>query len=288
MSYINDALRKVQKEKDSRYSAYGNIVSAPGKKSQPAKKWLPIMGVLAVCLFAAGMIIFLYGTGDKKVPAQKIIAPSVAASNVVSGHKPEDNTKVAVQPQNTTVQVSAQQEIDKSGGAPTGRSRRLPEITRPPASYGAFLPRLEPGDSKSRGIETKRNTAKSNALFAQAMELQQEGKLKEAQTLYRKAIKFDPDNVQALNNLGVTYIIQKRYKKAMMRFKDAIKIKPDYSDAHYNMACVYAKKNNTDRSLLYLKNAIESNPEVIKWAKEDDDLKALADLPAYKKLMERP
>jgi hypothetical protein len=33
MSYINDALRKVQKEKESRYVAYGHIVSAPGKKT---------------------------------------------------------------------------------------------------------------------------------------------------------------------------------------------------------------------------------------------------------------
>jgi len=32
MSYINDALRKVQKEKESRYAAYDNIVSAPAKK----------------------------------------------------------------------------------------------------------------------------------------------------------------------------------------------------------------------------------------------------------------
>jgi len=41
--------------------------------------------------------------------------------------------------------------ICKSGAS--GRSRRLPVITRPPASYGTFLPRLEPGDSKSRKIE---------------------------------------------------------------------------------------------------------------------------------------
>jgi hypothetical protein len=51
---------------------------------------------------------------------------------------------------------------------------------------------------------------------------------------------------------------------------------------------VYAKKNNADRSLLYLKNAVEFNPEVIKWAKDDSDLQVLADLPEYKKLLERP
>jgi Tfp pilus assembly protein PilF len=91
--------------------------------------------------------------------------------------------------------------------------------------------------------------------------------------------------VQALNNLGVIYMSQEKYRRAIVRFKDAIKIKHDYSDAHYNLACVYAKRNNTDRSLLYLKKAVAFNPEVIKWAKDDGDLQSLADLPEFKKLI---
>ena len=71
MSYINDALRKVQKEKESRYAAYEHIVSAPGKKPNRPQKWLPIIGILAVFFFAAGMIVFLYGPEDKKVPARE-------------------------------------------------------------------------------------------------------------------------------------------------------------------------------------------------------------------------
>jgi len=249
MSYINDALRKAQKDKQSRYAAYENIVSASGEKLDRSKKWLPIIGILAVFFFAAGMVVFLYGPEDKKVPVQRISAP-VAASNIVTGHKPGNNIEIALQPRETTVQVGTKQEIGKS-------------------------------------VETNKDIAKSKALFAQAVERQSEGKIKKAQTLYRKAIKFDPDNVQALNNLGVTYMSQKRYKKAIMRFKDAIKIKHDYSDAHYNLACVYAKKNNTDRSLLYLKNAIMYNPEVRHWAENDGDLKTMADLPEFKKLLEK-
>lgn len=291
MSYINDALRKVQKEKASRYTPYENIVLAPAKKNNRSKKWLSLIGILAIFFFAAGIVIFLYGPGNKKASAQRMVEPSVAALPVVAEHKPDNKLKVEPTPQETTLPIETKQAIGKSGGAPTGSSRRLPEITRPPASYGASLPQLAPGDSKSRGIETNetnKNIAKSEALFAQAMALQQEGKIKKAQTLYRKAIKLDPDNVQALNNLGVTYMSQKRYKRAIMRFKDAIKIKHDYSDAYYNLACVYAKRNNTDRSLRYLKNAVAFNPEVIKWAKDDGDLQPLADLPEFKKLMERP
>jgi tetratricopeptide (TPR) repeat protein len=80
---------------------------------------------------------------------------------------------------------------------------------------------------------------------------------------------------------------QKRYKRAIMRFNDAINIKHNYPDAHYNLACLYAQKNDAARSLLYLKNAIRYNPEVRHWAENDGDLKTLADLPEFKKLLEK-
>jgi len=240
MSYINDALRKLQKEKKTRYVAYDHIVSAPGKKSEPSQKWLSIIGILIVFFFAAGMIVFLDGLEDKKVPViHRISAPPVAPT-VVKEAKPNKNTKVEFKPQKTTAKVRTKQEI-----------------------------------------------AESKAFFAQALERQLEGKLEEAKSLYKKVVKIDPQNMQALNNLGVIYMSQKRYKWAIIRFNDALNIKRNYTDAHYNLACLYARKNDVPQSLFYLKNAIEFNPEAGQWAKNDGDLKALANLPEFKKLMEK-
>jgi tetratricopeptide (TPR) repeat protein len=241
MSYINEALRKVQKEKESRYVAYEHIVSADGKKLEQPKRWLSLMGISIVFFFAAGIIVLLYWSEDKKMPViQRISAPPVVASAVVAGHKPEGNTKVELTPQETTAPVI-----------------------------------------------TKQETAKSKALFAQALDRQRKGKLEEAKLLYRKVVKFDQYNVNAFNNLGVIYMSEKNYKRAIMRFHDALNIKHDYTDAHYNLACLYAQKNDVSQSLFYLKNAIEFNPKVRKWAKNDGDLKALANLPEFKKLLEK-
>jgi hypothetical protein len=238
MSYINDALRKLQKEKKTRYVAYDHIVSAPGKKSEPPQKWLSIIGILIVLFFAAGMIVLLYGLEDKKVPViHKISAPPVAPPVVA---EPKPNKKVELKPHKTTAKVRTTQEI-----------------------------------------------AESKALFAQALERQREGKLEGAKKLYRKVVEIDQHNVQAFNNLGVIYMGEKNYKRAIMRFNNALDIKHDYVDAHYNLACLYAQKNDVPQSLFYLKNAIEFNPEVRKWAKNDGDLKALANLPEFKKLMEK-
>jgi tetratricopeptide (TPR) repeat protein len=238
MSYINDALRKLQKEKKTHYVAYDNIVSAAGKKSEPSQKWLSIIGILIVFFFASGMIFFLYGLEDKKVPAIYIISEPPVVSPISKESKPDK--KVEFKRHKTTAKVRTAQEI-----------------------------------------------AESKVFFAQALQKHREGKLEEAKKLYQKVVKIDQYNVQAFNNLGVIYMGEKNYKRAIIRFNNAIDIKHNYVDAHYNLACLYAKKNDVPQSLFYLKNAIEFNPEVRQWAKNDGDLKVLANLPEFKKLMEK-
>lgn len=264
MSYINDALRKVQKEKESRYVAYGHIVSAPGKKNEPEQKWLSVIGISAVFLFAAGMIIFLYGLGDKKVP------PKIISSFPLTAKVQEQKTGAppvvlpVVDAVSTKPQVVQETTADEKNK--TGSNRE---------TVSSSTPKVKPEISEAE------------ALFAQALERQHEGKLEEAKRLYREVVKIDKDNVQAFNNLGVIHMSQKKYAWAIKRFNDAINVKQDYPDAHYNLACLYAQKNDAVRSLSYLKKAIRYNPEVRHWAKNDGDLKELADLPEFKKLLEK-
>jgi tetratricopeptide (TPR) repeat protein len=242
MSYINDALRKLQKEEKTRYVAYDHIVAAPWKKSKPSRKWLLIVGIGVVSFFAVEMIVFLYGIEDKKEsaiqPVMQTISAPPRALTVVDETKP--NTKVEFQPKEKTAKARTKQEVSEA-----------------------------------------------KVFFAQALERQHEGKLEEAKSLYKKVVIIDPRNIQAFNNLGVIYMVEKNYKRAILRFNNALDIKQDYVDAHYNLACLYAQKNDVTRSLFYLKNAVEFNPEVRKWVKSDGDLKSLANLQEFKKLTEK-
>ena len=70
-------------------------------------------------------------------------------------------------------------------------------------------------------INTGQAIADSKILYAQAIKKQQEGNLEEAKSLYKKVIKIDPRNIQALNNLGVIYMNKKSYKWAIIRLNDA-------------------------------------------------------------------
>lgn len=53
MSYIHQALKKAQTERDDRYGKYGGIISSRSKKSGPAKKSILLIVVSLVILFLA-------------------------------------------------------------------------------------------------------------------------------------------------------------------------------------------------------------------------------------------
>jgi tetratricopeptide (TPR) repeat protein len=270
MSYINDALRKVQKEKESRYAAYEHMVSAPGKKPDWSKKWLSITGILIVFFLAAGIIVLLYWLEDTRIPAKIISASPLTVKVPAQKTSAPPVAPAMVNAVSTKPQVVKETTADKKNK--TGLNRETASSSTPKV-------KTEIAKAKVK--------VKAKALFAQALERQREGKLEEAKELYRKVVKIDQNNAQAFNNLGVIYMGEKQYKRAVMRFNDALNIKHDYPDAHYNLACLYAQENDAARSLLYLKNAIGFNPEVRHWAENDGDLKTMADLPEFKKLLEK-
>jgi tetratricopeptide (TPR) repeat protein len=251
MSYINDALRKVQKEKESNYAAYGSIITSSNKNPPwPAKLRFLVGALIVFILIMGGVALFnLLMTSKEQIAKQATVTavapPSVRAVNAASGIVPEI---VPAKP-----------------------------MEKPAAKVMLHAPALVPEEKVF---------VDARDIFNQAMNKQSEGKLDEAKELYRKVIKSSPRNIQALNNLGVIYMTQKNYKWAIIRFQNALAVKPDYVDAHYNLACLYSQKKDVARSLYYLKAAVKLNPEVRQWAKTDNDLKELSRFPDFNNLID--
>lgn len=245
MSYINDALRKAQKDKKTDYPAYETIVSAPGKKTFKSRKWLITAVIAMLFLWAGAGVALLYWTEEENIPAK---ADTIAAR------------KVTAEPVAPPIVEETVYDVKKEA---------VPEAKAVPVEINE---------------EPKNNP---QALYARAVQKQREGKLAEAKDLYKQVIKIDPTNVQALNNLGVVYMEKKVYKWAAIRLNDALKIKHDYPKAHYNLACLYAQQNNREQSLHHLRKAIGFHPEARLWAENDEDFHILADLPEFKKLLEK-
>ena len=114
---------------------------------------------------------------------------------------------------------------------------------------------------------------------------QQAGDLTDAETFYRRAIEANPKNLDALNNLGVLFLSQRRDTEAIDIFNRLIDVKGDWADPYYNLACLYSRQGDLPNSLWYLKVALWMNGELREWARNDSDLEPLRSKPEYRKII---
>ena len=252
MSYINDALKKVQKEKDSLYQHYDNIISGHVyRRTGRGKRWMIAASVIVLILLAlSGFILLKYntssGTGNNSAA---IIQDAGDKAEVIGQRSEVGRRKSEVGGQKAEVRDTPHVEVKK-----------VPEI---PAKTG----------------DVKR-------LYSKALNYQRNGNLAMAEEVYRKILAIDSAFVTGLNNLGVICMSRKRNKEAADMFRKAIDLKADYVDPYYNLACLYSRSGNISKSLYYLKMAISINNNVKNWAKNDKDLEGLRVSETYKKIME--
>jgi tetratricopeptide (TPR) repeat protein len=280
MSYINDALHKVQKEKESLYASSGIFVSSEAKKPDARKKWLPFATLIIIFFFVVGIVALLYWLDVRKTPRTVTIvqSPGIATTQPMKSMPPASvpKTPALVPVAQPEIAVPFPVKVEK-----TPATDNVPAAVKEKKQNAVI-----PAGRMKQKASPKPELADSKMLYAQALQKQNEGKLEEAKALYERVIKADPRHVSALNNLGVIFMKRKMYQQAIISYKKALNIRYNYVDAHYNLACLYAQKNDTELSLFYLKNAINFNPEVRQWAARDDDLKNLTDLPEFKKIMQ--
>ena len=87
------------------------------------------------------------------------------------------------------------------------------------------------------------------------------GNYRAAVIQYKKAINIQPDLINAIGNLGISYTQLKRYNDAIRIFKSLLKTdkKNTYTN-YYSLAEVYKRKGDTESAIkCYIKSA-ETNP----------------------------
>src|SRR5580692_9426908 len=86
------------------------------------------------------------------------------------------------------------------------------------------------------------------------------GDLKRAENELNIALATAPDDVRALNLLGIVYAQQKRESDAEGLFKRAITLKPDFASAHVSLGMLYAQMAKPDQAILEFQNALQLDP----------------------------
>ena len=87
------------------------------------------------------------------------------------------------------------------------------------------------------------------------------GQLDEAIDHYRKALKINPNHVEAYNNLGLALADRGQFDEAVDHYRQALEIKPDFVEAHNNLATTLAGSGKIDDAVAEYRKAIEIKPD---------------------------
>jgi tetratricopeptide (TPR) repeat protein len=88
-----------------------------------------------------------------------------------------------------------------------------------------------------------------------------QGRLEEAADYLAKVIRLNPKIVAAHNNLGNILSMLGRHHEAAASYRTALAVNPNYAEAHNNLGIALAAMNHTDEAVVHYRRAIELNPQ---------------------------
>ena len=89
---------------------------------------------------------------------------------------------------------------------------------------------------------------------------------------YQQAIKIDPQNLEALNNLAVVFKKLGQLEKAKAILNQALKLGATHAGTHYNMAVLYEEIGNNKSAIHFYQEFAKlgstSHPSLVQEVKE--------------------
>jgi tetratricopeptide (TPR) repeat protein len=102
---------------------------------------------------------------------------------------------------------------------------------------------------------------KLNALFQRAITLHREGKLDEAEPLYRNYLAVRPDSAFAWSNLGAILRRRGLYETSIAIYRKALQIDPALESTRVNLSNALADHGCFDESAALRRDLFEADPD---------------------------
>ena len=115
--------------------------------------------------------------------------------------------------------------------------------------------RLTGGDSKS-GAKAQRVD-----YLGEALALERQGDYDAALTSYRLALRDQPNNFRALQNMAIAFSKTGRQEEAIRAYKRALEIQPTLSGSHYGLAFLLLKRGAADEASEHLEAFLATPPK---------------------------
>ncbi len=94
-----------------------------------------------------------------------------------------------------------------------------------------------------------------------ALHHQKEGRLDQAEQVYRRLLEQQPDYVDALNLLGALIYQQGRFHEAVSCFEQVLILQPDNPDSYNSMGVVLKGQGNAEAAATYYRQALALRPD---------------------------
>jgi tetratricopeptide (TPR) repeat protein len=99
------------------------------------------------------------------------------------------------------------------------------------------------------------------ALFDGALALANQGRYVEAIEEWKKALKIDPENPKAQNNLGIAFVRAGKFADGIAHLERAVELKPEYAEAHSNLGKALSVAGRPDEAMAQWRTAVELYPD---------------------------
>ena len=139
-------------------------------------------------------------------------------------------------------------------------SRHDPQSTAISMKLGELLAMIGRGDESDQVFQSSMDNNPSRAAIVQAMEAVRSGDDAGAEKIYRKVLRSDPENVDALRLLGVLKAKQDQYNDAEALFRRAIELAPDYWTAWINFGTALNEQQKFDKADQAFRRALQIKP----------------------------
>ena len=90
--------------------------------------------------------------------------------------------------------------------------------------------------------------------------LRELGRTRSGEAHFRRALQFDPRNMDALSNVAASHFKHKRYRQALDLFRSQLEIDPDKASTHANIGAVLYFLDRTEEAIRSLERALFLDP----------------------------
>lgn len=104
---------------------------------------------------------------------------------------------------------------------------------------------------------------RASTFFQLGVQAHMDGKFSQASTLYRQALKRQPDHPESMNNLGLLAMRQGNLAKARAFYERSLSIRPNNAAAHHNLGKVLEGQGTLVRAEAEYRKAVDLQPDLV-------------------------